>query len=126
MKQMTLQNITAACHGTYYGSQTLLSKEIGGIAIDSRKVEQNFLFVPLKGARVDGHKFIPQVMENGALATLSEERLENVPYPYILVQSCEQALADLSAFYRSTLDLSLIHISEPTRPTRISRMPSSA
>lgn len=110
MKQMTLQNITAACHGTYYGSQTLLSKEIGGIAIDSRKVEQNFLFVPLKGARVDGHKFIPQVMENGALATLSEERLENVPYPYILVQSCEQALADLSAFYRSTLDLKVVGI----------------
>ena len=70
MKQMTLQNITAACHGTYYGDTDLLSKEVTGIAIDSRKVEKDFLFVPLKGARVDGHTFIPQVMEKGALATL--------------------------------------------------------
>lgn len=110
MKQMTLQNITATCHGTYYGDADLLSKEVTGIAIDSRKAEKDFLFVPLKGARVDGHTFIPQVMEKGALATLSEEILDGMSYPYIHVKSCEQALADLAAFYRSTLDIKVVGI----------------
>ena len=32
----------------------------------------------------------------------------------------------LAQFFASTLDLSLIHISEPTRPCGTSRMPSSA
>lgn len=55
MKQMSLQNIAAACHGTFHGDAALLSKEITGVAIDSRKIEPGFLFVPIKGAHVDGH-----------------------------------------------------------------------
>ena len=60
MKNMTLKNITAACHGTFHGDSSFLVKEITGVAIDSRKAAPGFLFVPLKGARVDGHTFIPQ------------------------------------------------------------------
>ena len=56
---MTLKNITAACHGTFHGDSSFLEKEITGVAIDSRKAAPGFLFVPLKGARVDGHTFIP-------------------------------------------------------------------
>lgn len=110
MKQMTLQHIAAACHGTFHGNAALLSKEIKGVAIDSRKAESEFLFVPIKGARVDGHTFIPQVMENGALATLSEHPLENKTYPYILVDSCEQALKDIAAFYLDVLNIPVIGI----------------
>lgn len=110
MKQLSLQNIAAACHGTFHGDAALLSKEITGVAIDSRKVEPGFLFVPIKGARVDGHTFIPQVMEKGALITLSEQTLENVSYPYILVSSCEQALKDIAAFYLDVLNIPVVGI----------------
>lgn len=110
MKQMSLQNIAAACHGTFHGDAALLSKEITGVAIDSRKVEPGFLFVPIKGARVDGHTFIPQVMEKGALVTLSEQILEEVSYPYILVDSCEQSLKDIAAFYLDILNIPVVGI----------------
>lgn len=50
MKNMTLKNITAACHGTFHGDSSFLEKEITGVAIDSRKAAPGFLFVPLKGA----------------------------------------------------------------------------
>ena len=43
--------------------------------------------------RVDGHKFIPQVMENGALCTLSEEVLPDAAYPYIVVFKITEALS---------------------------------
>ena len=65
MKNMSLKEIAAACGGTYHGDPALLSKEASSVAIDSRKVQKDTLFVAIKGARVDGHSFIPQVMEQG-------------------------------------------------------------
>lgn len=62
MKNMSLKEIAAACGGTYHGDPALLSKEASSVAIDSRKVQKDTLFVAIKGARVDGHSFIPQVM----------------------------------------------------------------
>ena len=78
MKNMTLKNITAACHGTFHGDSSFLEKEITGVAIDSRKAAPGFLFVPLKGARVDGHTFIPQVMH---LLLLQKKILLPLPVP---------------------------------------------
>ena len=110
MKNMTLKNITAACHGTFHGDSSFLEKEITGVAIDSRKAAPGFLFVPLKGARVDGHTFIPQVMEHGALATLTEEDPSSLTCPCIHVESCEKALRDIAAFYRMQLDIKVVGI----------------
>lgn len=110
MKYLNLQTITNACHGTWHGDDALLDKEIAGVAIDSRKVEKDFLFVPIKGARVDGHTFIPQVMEQGALVTLSEQELGEVSYPYIQVESTETALREIAAFYRNALDIKVVGI----------------
>ena len=45
---------------------------VNGIALDSRKVQQGGLFIALVGARVDGRKFIPQVIENGVAAVFTE------------------------------------------------------
>lgn len=125
MKNMTLLNIVAACHGTYCGDNSLLEREITGVAIDSRKVEPGFLFVPIKGARVDGHTFIPQVMENGALATLTQEDLGETKYPYIRVASCEEALRLLAAFYRNSLDIKVVGITGSVGKTSTKEMIAS-
>ena len=53
MKNMTLENIAAACGGTYFGSDTDKKKEIAGAVIDSRLVEKDYLFIPIKGAKVE-------------------------------------------------------------------------
>ena len=110
MKHMSLQEITAACHGQYFGGEAVSHIEVAGVAIDSRKIEKDWLFIPIKGTRVDGHSFIPQVMEKGALCTLSEVVLENVSHPYILVDSCEQALKDIAEHYRKALDIKVVVI----------------
>ena len=91
MPGMTLENIARACEGTYVGSEALYRECITGIEIDSRKVSRGCLFVPIKGARVDGHDFIPQVMEQGAMATLTERPIKDAKGPYILVESTTDA-----------------------------------
>ena len=77
MKNMTLEHIAAVCGGTYIGNEADKTREIQGAVIDSRLVEKDYLFIPVRGEKVDGHSFIPSVFEKGALAVLSEERLEN-------------------------------------------------
>ena len=67
MKNLTLENIARVCGGTYYGPADKLQEEVMSVITDSRKAEEGCLFVPIVGERVDAHKFIPQVMEAGAL-----------------------------------------------------------
>ena len=51
MKNLTLRNITKACHGEYRGPENLLDKEVAGVTIDSRKVEKDYLFIAIDGER---------------------------------------------------------------------------
>ena len=125
MKSMSLREIAAVCGGTYFGEETKLDMEVTGVAIDSRKVADGYLFVPIKGARVDGHDFIPQVMEKGALCTLSERELEDADYPYILVSSSEQALKDLAEHYRKALDIKVVGITGSVGKTSTKEMIAS-
>ncbi len=47
--------------------------EITNIQFDSRKVTQGSLFVATVGTAVDGHDFIPQAIEAGAVAVLAQD-----------------------------------------------------
>ena len=125
MKAMSLREIATACGGHYYGDESKLDSIATGVAIDSRKIEEGFLFVPIKGARVDGHTFISQVMEKGALCTLSEHVLENATHAYILVNSCEQALKDLAEHYRKALDIKVVGITGSVGKTSTKEMIAS-
>jgi UDP-N-acetylmuramoyl-tripeptide--D-alanyl-D-alanine ligase len=125
LEQMTLENIAKACGGTYVGDDAQRGSEITGAVIDSRQVEPGYLYIPIRGERVDGHRFIPDVFEKGALAVLSEEPLENPAGPYIQVASSEQALKDIAEFYRSTLSIKIIGITGSVGKTSTKEMISA-
>ena len=125
MKNMSLQKIAEACNGDYRGSAEKASLEVSSVVIDSRKVKKDSLFIAIKGARVDGHSFIPQVMENGALCAVSEQDLGDVSYPYIKVDSCEQALKDIAEHYRRSLDVKVVGISGSVGKTSTKEMIAS-
>ena len=125
MKHMTLSEIADACCGIYCGDPAFLDCEVSSVAIDSRKVVKDTLFVAIKGARVDGHSFIPQVMEAGALCSLSEQDLGDVDYPYIRVSSCTEALKDLAEHYRRSLDIKVVGITGSVGKTSTKEMIAS-
>ncbi len=125
MPNMTLKNIALACEGTYVGAEELEEKVICGAVIDSRLVEEDYLFIPIKGERVDGHKFIPQVFEQGACCVLSEVDLEKPAGPYIKVSSSEEALKKIAAFYRQCLDIKVVGITGSVGKTSTKEMIAS-
>lgn len=112
MKNMTLKNIAEACGGRLFGGREEL--EVAGAVMDSRLIEKDFLFFAIKGERVDGHSFIPQVMEKGAACAVCEKApvSENgeAAGPYILVENVQQAMQDIAAFYRSGLTIPVVGI----------------
>lgn len=112
MKQMTLANIAHAVGGQLFYSekQKDANSIVQGVVIDNRLIEKDYLFIPIKGARVDGHDFIPDAFAKGAMAVLSEKELTDPAGPYIMVKNTEQALKDLAAFYRSQFDAYVIGI----------------
>jgi len=77
--------------------------EIKGLTYDSRKVENNFLFVAISGFREDGHQFIPQAIERGARAIVIEKEISisSIPQKVILIKvpSSRLALAQLSNYW---------------------------
>lgn len=77
---------------------------VTGIQYDSRRVQPGDLFVAIPGHRADGHEFIADAIERGAVALVGE-RSELNPEPpanvtYITVENARCALARLAcAFY---------------------------
>lgn len=125
MKEMSLNQIARACGGTYTGEDSKRHLEVSGIVIDSRKVEPGYLFIAIKGERADGHSFIPSVFAKGAACVLCERAPEYPAGPYILVESCLEALKSLAEYYRSTLSIPVVGITGSVGKTSTKEMIAS-
>lgn len=125
MKNMTLKQICAACHGTYYGPSGNYEKCVEGITIDSRKVEGDWLFAATVGRRADGHSFMEACYQKGALCCLGEKEPVSEKYSYIKVVSTFQALKDIAEYYRSTLSIPVIGITGSVGKTSTKEMIAS-
>lgn len=125
MPGMSLERIADACNGVYVGPAERAQAVIAGAVTDSRQVEEDYLFIALKGQRVDGHDFIPEVFEKGALAVLSEHELVNPAGPYIRVASTLDAMKKLAVFYRQQLQVKVVGITGSVGKTSTKEMLSS-
>jgi UDP-N-acetylmuramoyl-tripeptide--D-alanyl-D-alanine ligase len=74
---------------------------VSGVAFDSREVEQGHLFIALKGEATDGHRFLAQAFERGAVGALVSEPVHG---PHILVSDTNQALNALGRASRARCD----------------------
>ena len=75
-------------------------RDVTTVVYDSRKVEMDSLFICIRGAVVDGHKFIPDVLEKGAKTLVVEEPVEAPEdVTVILVKDTRYAMAFISAAY---------------------------
>ena len=59
--------------------------EVSGICFDSHRVAPGHLFVALSGAKVDGHRFIPQAVSAGAAAVMVEREAADIHVPQLVV-----------------------------------------
>lgn len=74
--------------------------EVTTVTYDSRTVEEGSMFICIRGAVADGHKFIPEVVEKGASVLVVEEEVTTLPdVTVIRVADTRYAMAFISAAY---------------------------
>ncbi len=103
MEKKTLQTIFSAYDAEI--PPEIASQPVHGIHFDSRKVEPGDLFVAVRGFKTDGHDYLPQAQQAGALAAVVESVRPEIDLPQIRVPDTRYALALLSAeLYREAIE----------------------
>ncbi|MGL4253690.1 MAG: Mur ligase family protein, partial [Fusobacteriaceae bacterium] len=95
----------------------------GHMEHDSRKIEKNGVFVALKGAAADGHRYIGRAVELGAVAVLHSDPVEKIPgIDYYQIENLRENLGDIaSQFYGYPQDkLKIVGITGTNGKTTVS------
>jgi UDP-N-acetylmuramoyl-tripeptide--D-alanyl-D-alanine ligase len=108
--KLELKEIIAAVGGRLLNEST--SAAITSISTDTRTICAGALFVPVKGEAFDGHEYILEAEEGGAVCALTEREAlpVGVVMPLIYVGSTRRALLDLANFYRRKHDVKVVAI----------------
>lgn len=101
----------------------MIQSDINNIQFDSQKIQKGDMFVAIVGTQTDGHKFIDNAIENGAVAVVCQQlpvnKHEHVEY--IQVKDSTQALALLAseAYGNPSQDINLIGVTGTNGKTTI-------
>ncbi|MCF6314278.1 MAG: UDP-N-acetylmuramoyl-tripeptide--D-alanyl-D-alanine ligase [Verrucomicrobiales bacterium] len=104
MKSLPLSVITAMSGGALI--QGCPAEAVSGVGKDSRAVESGSLYVALSGENFNGHQFIKQAEEQGAVAVLVSELTassEQLSGGVIHVKDTLSAMQELARNYRKSL-----------------------
>src|SRR6202171_6435912 len=97
MRLSLLEMLEATGGGEVGGTQ--VGNTFSSFHTDSREVVRGGVFFALRGAEMDGHRFVPDAIRRGATAVVVERRLETPPgIAEILVPNTWNALFSLASF----------------------------
>ena len=124
MRPLAAADICRAVGGTFLqtGGGT-----VTGVTSDSRQIASGDLFIPLVGARFDGHDYMNAALSDGAAGCLCS-RVPEALLPgkfYIQVQDTTLALGALAAWYRSLYDIPVVQVTGSAGKTTTKEMIAS-
>lgn len=124
MQSMTLDEVLKAVNGILLNSVD--KKEVNGISTDSRTLKLGDLYIPIIGEHFDGHDFINQAVEKGAIACFTEKKSYfNKNTNMILVKDTLKSLHDLALHYRKKFPIPFIAITGSSGKTTTKDMIAS-
>lgn len=124
MKNITIRNLIEVLDGKFIGDESKLDIEASCIDTDSRKIEKDGIFVALVGERADGHDFVRNLLEKGALCCIVEKEIENAN-GIIVVESTLDALKKMAAFYLKQVNIPVVGITGSVGKTSTKEMIAS-
>ena len=142
MKDITIRDLLEITKGHIIGKidsdyrNELLGTKISRIAIDSRDVDSESLFVAIPGEKVDAHKFVPQVatvtkailVEEDESTILAKADVASMPEntAYIKVDNTLEALQKIGAYCRSKYTSKVVGVTGSVGKTTTREMISCA
>lgn len=108
-----LHDVLTGTGGSFVGALAP-NHEFNRVVHDSREVAAGDLFVAISGENVDGHRFIPQVVEQGAGGAIVSQQFADAhpdpDLPLVVVPDTLKALQDLATYWRGLYRLPVIGI----------------
>ncbi|MEN9390808.1 MAG: hypothetical protein RL017_105 [Pseudomonadota bacterium] len=116
---LSLKDIAQMCNGKLSSGSNhhLIIKKV---VKDNREDLTNALFIAIKGPKFDGHDFIADVLNKGAVAVLSEKNLA-IPN-LIYVNNTQVALLELAHNYRKLFKIPIVGITGSNGKTTVKNM----
>lgn len=114
---MNLKQIARVLNQTCDAADT-----ITGVSLDSRNVKPMHLFVALRGERVDGHDFIVDAIQRGAIAVVSARFVPECTVTQFVVPCPVTALAQLATAHRLTLSCPVMALTGSNGKTTVKEM----
>ncbi|MBR5046995.1 MAG: UDP-N-acetylmuramoyl-tripeptide--D-alanyl-D-alanine ligase, partial [Eubacterium sp.] len=124
MENITIKDIVEVTGGRLLcGDENKVVKEF---SIDSRTGNEDAIFVPIIGERVDAHRFIDSALEiNGATFTQEHDRADS-DKPWIRVEDTLEAMQKVGTYYRNQLNLPVVAVTGSVGKTTTREMIASA
>jgi len=117
MSILTLSFAATAMQASLKGQDCVFT----GVKTDSRQVVAGDLFVALPGARVDGHDYIAEAKERGAVGAVISRPVETT-LPIIQVPNTVVALGSLAKTYRAQFQIPCVAITGSCGKTTVKEM----
>ncbi|WP_017296336.1 UDP-N-acetylmuramoyl-tripeptide--D-alanyl-D-alanine ligase [Geminocystis herdmanii] len=91
----------------------ILIQECSGVSTDTRNLKKGEIFIALEGENFNGHNFLNQAIEAGAIGLITNEKYTNLELnkiPNFQVKNTLQAYQKIAHWWRETLDIPIIGI----------------
>lgn len=122
---MTVQKAARALHAEWRGEDALFT----GVSTDSRTTGRGDLFVALTGEKFDGHHFVAEVKEKGAVAAMVSQdawsQSQEPLIPLILVKNTRLGLGQLAAYWRNHFNIPVVAVTGSNGKTTVKEMIAS-
>ena len=106
-------------------SGDLSTVTFSGVSTDTRTLEQGQLFVALRGENFDGHRFLQQALEKGAVGLVVDTPDSTIGLPQLIVNNTLDALARLAAGNRHESTAGIVAITGSSGKTTVKEMCSA-
>ncbi|MBQ3102257.1 UDP-N-acetylmuramoyl-tripeptide--D-alanyl-D-alanine ligase [bacterium] len=112
------------------GAKLIWGEEISGkfeISTDTRTIKENDIYLPLRGENFDGHTFIPNALNSGAIGYFTQnEKVVDKNAKFVLyVKNSLVAYLELANYIRNKINPKIIAITGSSGKTTVKEMMSS-
>ena len=119
MADFTIREILDATGGTLCAPSDFGDPIVHGFTIDTRTLTPGMGYVAIRGDTFDGHRFIADAMEKGAILSISDT---DVPYPHVRVENTVLAYQNIAKLHRERFDLPVVCITGSVGKTTTKEM----
>ncbi len=117
---LRLSEMVRACRGDIISGDP--SQTVSSVSIDTRTIKPGALFVAIKGARFDGHRFAARAVERGATAVIVSRRVRLKGAAVIQVDDTVRALGQIAACHRRNFSGTIIAVTGSAGKTSTRKM----